>query len=81
MIGDDAERGAENLALVEKVDTSPADIGDGVREIQLAVVLEPPQLFCVEDTGEKAPQLFLGCGESCKRSTMALGGLIEDNGF
>ena len=58
LVRDQAERGAERLALEEDVDAEARDARDRVREVDLAVDLEPLLLLGREDAVEQVARLL-----------------------
>ena len=57
LVRDQPERGAERLALEEDVDAEARDARDRVREVELAVDLEPLLLLGREDAVEQVARL------------------------
>ena len=53
LVGDDPHDGADGVALEEDVDPEAAHAGDGVRGVELELVLEPLPLLLGEDGVEQ----------------------------
>src|SRR5581483_4859974 len=57
LVGDDPHDRADRVALDEHVDPEPADTGDGVRGVELEIVLEALPLLLGEDGVHQLPDL------------------------